>query len=497
MTIRTTWWVAALLVVCASCHKKEGGGTTTDEKAKVKDTDKPAGSGAAIAKADPWGGGPPPPDTSKSKLGARAGAELSKIDPWGGGTTSAPSSGAPGGAAAPPTTLAQKIDLSKLEKQEPEKVALKGFSLSASATGAAAESNGFKVKYNSSKNESHESYRKLFEKDRVFEEVAEGLNKTVRLPIAVDINTVDCNTINAFYDPRTKRIIVCYELVDYFLGVFKPTAKNETELGNAVIGALMFSFFHESGHGLIDILDLAAVGREEDSVDQLATLILIASGDEGVAMALSGAYWFHLQSESGHKTPFWDEHAFDGQRFYNILCLIYGSDPAKYGSFVSSGNLPQNRAQRCPDEYAKIKHAWEKLLAPHLTNGAALNINFKPTVPVSEAPKSTNQDPWGGGDTKPAPSLPPLKPPVTGPPAHAITCEQVARKAAELIGAEAEERAKSMSDEEVEALKAKLAAELPAAIETILASCAKENWSDTSRGCVMKAKTLAQATKCQ
>ena len=44
---------------------------------------------------------------------------------------------------------------------------------------------------------------------------------TVRIPSTVNIELVDCNTINAFYDPNTKRIIVCYELLDYFLDVFR------------------------------------------------------------------------------------------------------------------------------------------------------------------------------------------------------------------------------------------------------------------------------------
>ncbi|MBS1123517.1 MAG: hypothetical protein H6Q90_5745 [Deltaproteobacteria bacterium] len=469
MMIRTAWWVTALLFACASCDKSKVSAAGTAGSSEA-----PTGSGAAIAAADPWAGSAPPADSSKSKLGEKTGDDLSKIDPWGSGNTAAP------------TTLAAKVDVALIAQPVADKVSLK------SLTGASSA--GFKVTYNPSANATHEEYRKLFEQNHVFEEVAEGLNRTVRIPISVDINTVDCNTINAFYDPSSKRIIVCYELVSYFLGVFKPTAKNDTELGNAVIGALIFSFFHESGHGLIDILDLAAVGREEDSVDQLATLILIASGDEGVSMALSGAYWFHLQSEGGHKTPFWDEHAFDAQRFYNILCLIYGSDPKKYGEFLTSGNLPQDRAQRCPGEYAKIKHAWEKLLGPHLTNGAALNVDFKPSVPVAEAPKSTTQDPWGGSPTPVAPT--PEPPAEDAPPTHAITCEAVGQKAAELIGAEAEQRAKSMSEDEIAELRAKLESELPAAMEQILAECAKVDWSDASRKCVINARTLAQASKC-
>jgi len=278
--------------------------------------------------------------------------------------------------------------------------------------------------------------------------------------------------------------------------VFKPNAKSEDELGNAVIGATMFSFYHEAGHGFINLLDLPAVGREEDSVDQLATLTLIAMGDQGVAMAMSGAYWFQLQAKAGgHQTPFWDEHGFDGQRFYNIMCLIYGSNPGKYGQFVSSGALPEDRAKRCPDEYTKINRAWEKLLSPYVTNGAAANIDYKPSVPTSEAPKTTAKDPWGdsaSGDSTPTTSAPPPE----AAPEHAITCEQVATRAAELIGAEAEERARSMSAEEIESLKATLEAQLPAAMQQILAECAKANWSDPSRQCVLDATSLAVAMKC-
>ncbi|HEU0037441.1 MAG TPA: DUF4344 domain-containing metallopeptidase [Kofleriaceae bacterium] len=483
MMLRVTAVAAFVCLTVVACNKDS---KPADTSAATKTEVAGSGSGntaPVAAKADPWAG---PADTpsgaGSTKLGEKTGDDLAKVDPWGGRTD------APANQAEPPPTLAEKIDVAKLEKPATDKIELK-------TLGNAAVT-GFKVTYNPSKNATHEQFRSIFEHNRVFEQVAEGLNKTIRLPIAVDINTVDCNTINAFYDPNTKRIIVCYELVSYFLGVFKPTAKNDTELGNAVMGALVFSFFHETGHGLIDILDLPAVGREEDSVDQLATLILIAAGDEGVAMALSGAYWFHLQSQDGgHKTPFWDEHAFDGQRFYNILCLIYGSNPQKYVKFVQSGNLPRDRAMRCPEEYAKIHKAWEKLLQPHLTNGAALNIDYKPDIPVAEAPKTTNQDPWGG--TPDGPALPPLPPVSPDTPASAITCEQVAQKAAELITVEAEQRARGMSKQDAADLQAKLDAELPAAIEQILAECAKENWSDASRSCVLKSKTLAQATKCQ
>ncbi|MBA3453334.1 MAG: DUF4344 domain-containing metallopeptidase [Deltaproteobacteria bacterium] len=469
MTIRT-WSVIALLL-CASCKKK-------DDAVAVAAT---GGAGSAARGAyDPWNSPPAKADTAH---GARTGDELAKLSA---------STTVPAGALQARDKTEQAATIKAIAQPTPDTLAIKGFA-------NVDTSNGFRVTYNPSQDPSHEGYRQIFVQNRVFENVAEGLNKTVRVPSTVEIQTVDCGTVNAFYDPNTKRIIVCYELLDYFLGMFKPTAKNDDELGNAVMGAVMFAFFHEAGHGLIHILDLPAVGREEDSVDQLATLILIAGGDPGVAMALSGAYWFQLQSkQSGNKTPFWNEHAFDGQRFYNILCLIYGSAPEKYGEFVTSGNLPKDRAQRCPEEYRKINKAWEKLLQPHMTNAAATNVDYKPSVPAAEAPQSSGSDPWGDTPTGPDTTTETPQPPEPEPtkPALGIPCEQIAEKVAELIGEEAQSRAKSMSMEDLEALRASLEAELPAALEQILSACAKDDWSSAARACILKSRSLAAADKC-
>lgn len=456
--------VVAGACALAACKKKEDAPAakpgSKSEQGGPKDV--------PLGNPDPWAA-----DSHSSKLAASTGAQLSKID-----TAKDP---------APASSLAAKVELASIAAPTENKLAIRGFTTT--------KVTGFEVTYNPSQNPVHEQFRTALQSNHVFEAVAEGLNKTVRLPQAVDIELVDCNTINAFYDPNTKRIIVCYELLDYFLDVFKPTAKSENELGSAVIGATMFSFYHETGHGLIHLLDLPAVGREEDSVDQLATLTLIAMGDEGVAMAESGAYWFQLQAkQGGHDTPFWDEHGFDGQRFYNIMCLIYGSNPQKYQGFVTSNTLPEDRAKRCPEEYAKINKAWEKLLQPFLTNGAAVNVDYKPTVATTEAPKTTAQDPWG--DQSGTASAPAAPPPPPQAPAHAITCEDVATKAAQLIGQEAEERAKSMSAAEIEQLKAGLEAQLPAAMQQILAECAKADWADAARKCVIDATSLAAAEKC-
>jgi hypothetical protein len=490
--------VGALAAIAACDNGGGGGGSILDRMhggaaaAKTGDgsgaaaasssSAKPAAGSAARAGApasavpDPWGDAPA---QAKTDLGASTGGRLAKTDPT---------------PPSPPSTT--KVDPTKIAQPTASTVDVHGFSTKG---GTDDPPPGFSVTYNPSTNPAHEEYRQSMIDNRVFDQIAEGLNKTVRLPRNITIETVDCNTVNAFYDPSTNRIIVCYELVDYFVGIFKPHVKNDAQLGSSVMGATIFTFYHETGHALIHQLDLAAVGREEDSVDQLATLILIGEGEKGVQMAMSGAYWFQLQTEQGDKTPFWNEHSFDGQRFYNIMCLIYGSNPEKYQDFVGTDKLPAERAQRCPEEYKKIQHAWETLLGPYLTNGAATNVDYKPSVPVVEAPKTTKTDPWGDGEagnstptTSPDPGWADDDKKPAAPPQ--ITCEQVAVRASELIERDAMGRARTTRDKEE--AERRLESALPAVKEKLIAQCAKESWSVKSRQCVMDAQDLATATKC-
>ena len=469
-----------------------------------KKVDDKAAKAAPVAapKDDPWAP-PSAPPPAASRFGAATGDDLARLAP----AAAAPAA-APGAAAAP-------VDFAAITRA--------GISTRAVRSFAGVQQTGFRVAYAPSTNAVHEQFRTVLQDNRIFELVAEGLNKTVRLPRTIDIQLVDCGAINAFYDPTQSRVIVCYELMTYFVNVFKPTAKSDELLGQAVMGATIFSFYHEAGHALIHQLDLPTVGREEDAVDQLATLILMAAGDDGVGMALSGAYWFQLQQQAGNETPFWDEHAFEGQRFYNIVCLIYGSDPAKYAGFVSSGNLPEARAQRCAEEYRKTRSGWEKLLQPHLANDAAEEIGYAPSVPVVETdearapqgepaagvpeapvqpdePAAGDDEPAAGDDEpagdEPGDDEPGDEPAAPAAGAHAITCEEVAEKAVALIATEAEKQFGELEDEAREAAVEELKANLPAFLEQFLATCAKEDWPDADRQCVLDATTLDRASRC-
>lgn len=202
----------------------------------------------------------------------------------------------------------------------------------------------------------------------VIKSVADDMNKVIALPYHVYLNFDQCGEPNAFYSSETKEITVCYEFIDYFEQTFTKAKMKPAEVDKRVGDSIAFFFFHELGHCLIDVWDLPATGREEDAVDQLATVILLDGTDEGADMVISASIFFDLASREtdAKDLAFWDEHSVDAQRMYDTLCLVYGSDGKKFGNIVKSGYLPAERAERCSSEFTRINRAWERLLEPFM-----------------------------------------------------------------------------------------------------------------------------------
>ena len=201
----------------------------------------------------------------------------------------------------------------------------------------------------------------------ILKEIATPMNELIALPYDVYLNFDQCGEPNAFYSSDTKEITMCYEFMDYFETTFKKKLKDPKEIESRVADTTVFFFFHELGHCLIDVWDLPATGREEDAVDQLATIIMLDGTPEGLDMVISGAMFFSIASAESKpdELAFWDEHSVDQQRMFDTLCLAYGSDPVKNKGIVANGYLPPERGQRCGAEYKKISRAWERLLTPY------------------------------------------------------------------------------------------------------------------------------------
>ncbi|HEX8709501.1 MAG TPA: DUF4344 domain-containing metallopeptidase, partial [Pyrinomonadaceae bacterium] len=240
----------------------------------------------------------------------------------------------------------------------------------------------FTVEYAEVQNPQYAEINERFKRQRFIEGIADQLNASISIPENVAISFKECGQPNAFWDPRTRSINMCYELMEQMANDFREVAKSQEDLNDKVNGALTFAFIHELGHCLIDVLKLPSTGREEDAVDQLSTFVLVGlSGEDGERMAINGALSWGIQydrlAKSGKTAAeldmLWaDEHSMDGQRFYNILCWIFGHNPQKYQAMINNP-LPEQRAVRCPTEYAKLSDAWLTLLKPYLKDAGAKN----------------------------------------------------------------------------------------------------------------------------
>jgi hypothetical protein len=241
-------------------------------------------------------------------------------------------------------------------------------------TGTGKGGGKFRLTYAPVQNQDYREVRDLFKEAGLLEEAVQGLNETFRIPRDVEVTLRECGEANAYYEADSRRISLCYELVDYYSQVFfadTETEEDEAEAGEAVAGATLFTLLHELGHALIDLWDLPITGREEDAVDQLATIILLEGGEDGETAALNGADAFWGAEEEGESADeeemsFWDEHSLGEQRYYNIVCWSYGSDPEGLSDLVGDEWLPEARAGGCPDEFARMSKAWDTLLSPYV-----------------------------------------------------------------------------------------------------------------------------------
>jgi hypothetical protein len=189
------------------------------------------------------------------------------------------------------------------------------------------------------------------------------LNATIAVPADITLGTAHCDEPNAAYEPEHRRVTICYELFRSLSDRFAGEPGEEY----LVSGTILFGLMHELGHALVDVLDLPVTGREEDAVDQLATLLILEQGAAGDSLVFGAVGWFATNARSAQldDLALADDHGLDQQRVYNILCWLYGRDPSRYPMVRSEGWLPAHRAERCPAEYRRVRESWRQLLAPH------------------------------------------------------------------------------------------------------------------------------------
>jgi hypothetical protein len=226
------------------------------------------------------------------------------------------------------------------------------------------------------------AHQKIYEmiKERHTLEMVQKIFSPFRLPVDLVIKTVGCDGVsNAWYQREGKQptVSVCYEYLQEIWQTM-PKAENATlppgiDMADTVSGQLFFALAHELGHAMFDIFDVPVFGRQEDAADQFATFLMLQfSGERAYRLIVGAAYGYHEYIKDFKDKPrvtvplaaFSSDHGTPEERFFNLLCMAYGSDPKVFAPVMDK--LPDSRAKKCKFEYQDITFAFRQVFSPHI-----------------------------------------------------------------------------------------------------------------------------------
>jgi hypothetical protein len=235
----------------------------------------------------------------------------------------------------------------------------------------------FRAAYDPPKNPNHQMYYDKLKNARALERFADAL-AAIRLPRPLLVKFAGCDgTSNAWYEASDGTVTFCYEYVDDIWKGSTGAVAHGVPAEAAWEGGVAFILLHETGHALFDLLKVPILGREEDAADQVAAFILLRAGEGIARRVLAGAAWMYLHDSKGRmpdESDFADVHGLDSQRFYNVLCMAHGSNPASFQGMVDKGYLPKERAEGCADEFRQVSYAVKKLIDPSVDLAEARRI---------------------------------------------------------------------------------------------------------------------------
>jgi hypothetical protein len=265
---------------------------------------------------------------------------------------------------------------------------------------AAVAAPSIRVEYQKPQDPAHEQLYDAIRHRRVLEHVAEAI-AVIRLPRPLTLVFSGCDGIsNAYYLESTATITFCYEyLADIERAaeaVLKAQGASHMD-ADAVDGPVVFVLFHEAAHAVFHLLQVPVLGKEEDAADSFAAMSLLRMGDHMCHRMLRGAAWaYRPESQPAELdiSDFSDVHSLDAQRYYNILCLAYGSDQKGFADALTSGMLPEERAAGCGAEFQQARYAIQKLILPSIDTGQLDRLLMKHGArrdTASRAPKPANR----------------------------------------------------------------------------------------------------------
>lgn len=231
----------------------------------------------------------------------------------------------------------------------------------------------------------------MVKKARVLEKL-QGMLEPLRLPRRLLLKTTSCDgDADAWYEKAV--VTVCYEFLDdIWKNVPDQTTKRGVTPMDAMVGPIVDTFLHEVGHAVFDLWKVPVLGREEDAADFFSAYLMLKFDKQEARRLIMGAAYQYRDDVRKPKvslpvTKFADVHGLPAQRFYNVLCIAYGSEEPVFADLVEKGYLPASRAKDCTDEYKQMAFAFNKLLSPHIAPGFREELLLHQLPPANQQPQ--------------------------------------------------------------------------------------------------------------
>ena len=271
---------------------------------------------------------------------------------------------------------------------------------SVAVTDERQQTNRIRIEYVPPKNPEHQNLYEVLKAHGALETI-QKLFSPFRLPAELTIKTVGCDMVNAWYEIQDSRptITVCYE---YLYVIMQHAPEETTPAGitraDAVVGQLLFVVAHEMAHAMFELFDIPVFGPEEDAADLVAAYFLLQLGKDRMHGLIGGAAYIYAGYMKDFKEnpkvavpleAFSSNHGSPEQRFYNLLCIAYGSNRELFADYVEKGYLPKTRAGSCRYEYRMLAKAVRREISPHVDRQMATDIwqsNWLPESTVRALP---------------------------------------------------------------------------------------------------------------
>ena len=130
-----------------------------------------------------------------------------------------------------------------------------------------------------------------------------------------------------------------------------------------------FALYHELAHALFDMLNIPVLGNEETAADRTAVFMILYPKDRSQdfemieKLAAVSGEWLVEWRERGEtgNIAFWDYHPLEIQRFFEIGCILFGSNPVYLDKLRHEQFLPVERAITCRAEYFHVLKNAERI----------------------------------------------------------------------------------------------------------------------------------------